>query len=118
VARLTRLTRLANWFRGIQVAGEPIAYLVSFSVAERKAYGVRVLITDDNTSPQHVVTATDLPDLESQVRALAQAFGRDCFPYVRPLDPEERVPTAFYVWADSLKMQFIAYVPVSKGSGS
>lgn len=111
---MNRLGRFAAWLTGRQTPGEAIDYIVSFSIAERKIYGVRVTITNDSTTVEHIVSATSLPDLESQVRTLAHAFGRDCFPYVRPRDPAQLVPHAFFIWADSLKMQFIAYVPISE----
>ncbi len=48
------------------------------------------------------VQASNLKDLERQVRELAQAYGQTCAPMIRLKDRKARKPAGFEKWCNSI----------------
>lgn len=83
-------------------------YSVSFNPAEKTAHGFRVAISLMNTGTRHEIQASSFPELEKEVRRLAQQFGQSCSPYIR-LPKGERNPPGFDAWRATV--EFIEVVP-------
>lgn len=67
-------------------------YIVSFSPAERQAWGGYTIALSLMTGgTRHTVTG-DLAHIEAEVRRLAREYGRTCSPYIRQPRGDRAVP--------------------------
>lgn len=88
-------------------------FLVSFSPAERTSHGFRAEIglMASNLRNAKEVPASNLPDLEKEVRRLAAEYGQTCAPMIRLKDRKVRKPAGFDRWCNTI--QIIDFVPVA-----
>ena len=67
-------------------------YIVSFSPAERQAWGgYTISLSLVGAGTRHIVIG-DLKHLEAEVRRLAGEYGRTCSPYIRQPSGDRAVP--------------------------
>lgn len=77
-------------------------YVVSFSPAEKHEHGFTIAMSLVTAGERHEVKAATLPELETEVRKLAAAYGQTCSPYIRLKDRNERKPPHFDAWKSKL----------------
>lgn len=79
-------------------------YLVSFSPAERQAWGgYSIALSLMGGGGRHTVEADSFGKLEAEVRRLAREYGRTCSPYIR-LPKSERNPPGFDAWKRTINI--------------
>lgn len=87
-------------------------YIVSFSPAERQAWGGYTIALSTMIGGQrHEIVADSFAVLEADVRRLAREYGRTCSAYVR-LPKGERNPPGFDAWCRTVNIIDVEAVPV------